>query len=1149
MPTTPLSNFSFLEAAWPDLYEPAREAELHVWSAPRLAALSSRIALENAIRWVYDNDSSLTIPYQDNLATLLHESGFRNLIGSIQFQGGNYVRKLGNQAAHQKVSPTGPEAFDALRHLYGFLAFVAAAYSPERPRIRPFDETLLPAADASDTTQVQAQKLEADYLAQQEELARKTAQLAANAQQLAALQASLAAIQEVKAYNLAHPVAMPQAITEAETRRRYIDLLLREAGWDVTAPRVCEFEVTGIPLSTNPSGKGYADYVLWDDNGRPLAVVEAKKTMAEPTKGRYQATLYANCLEQMTGQRPIVFYTNGFENFLLDDHPATDYPPRQVAGFLTKNELRRMLLRRTSRHNLTQASINPAIAGRYYQAEAIGRVATRFQTQKQRGALLVMATGSGKTRTAAALVDVLLKAGWVTRVLFLADRKALVRQAKNAFAEHLPSLSLVNITQEKEDSNSRMVFSTYPTMMNRIDGEVAPGATRLYGPGYFDLIIVDEAHRSVYQKYQTIFEYFDSLLIGLTATPIAQIDRNTYELFGLEDHQPAYAYELNQAVQDKYLVPPKALSVPLKFQRQGIKYNELSEAKKEEYEEEFRDEATGLVPDEIGSSALNAWLFNQSTVDEVLRFVLERGVKVEGGDKLGKTILFARSHRHALFIEERFHKLFPQLGGGFVHIIDNYEEYAQALLDNFSETDKIPQLAISVDMLDTGIAISDVVNPVFFKAVRSSAKFWQMLGRGTRLRSDLFGPGQHKEHFVVFDFCENFEFFEAQPEGLIGSNQVPLSQQIFTARLTLAEVLRQPEYHTDEAHRQLRRDLLDTLHGQVAALDQDSFAVRARLRHVEEFGGPRARWEALTKVDVQNLENHLAPLAPVEGTDELARRFDLMVLNLMLAIVQKSTHQQGYIERIANLGYNLNSQKASVPAVLRQKELLQQVQQKQYWQYATLPDLEALRQNLRDLVKFLDRDQQPVVYTHFADQLDAAAVAEKDITTWGSTVLESYYQRVARYIRNNQHHLTISRLRTNQPITATELHELERLVSDGHERGTVADLHKELGQPKPLGEFIRSLLGLDVNAAKEAFAGFLSGRTLQPDQILLRQQSHRLPSPQRHHRPSEAVREPFHREAPPGRSRRVSGGNPSAGAVQDCRFGQPKRTGIGVDNA
>ena len=1078
-----LSNFLFLEAAWPDLYEPAREAELHVWAAPRLAALSSRIALENAIRWVFDHDSSLTVPYQDNLAALLHEATFRNLIGSTRFQGANYVRKLGNQAAHHKVSPTGPEAFDALRHLYEFLAFVASAYSAERPSIPPFDETLLNAAATADTTQAEALKLEAAYLAQQEDLARKTAQLAANAQQLAALHARLVAMQEVKAHNLANPVSVPVAISEAETRHRYIDLLLREAGWDVKAPKVCEFEVSGMPLSTNLSGKGYADYVLWDDNGKPLAVVEAKKTMAESTKGRYQATLYANCLEQMTGQRPVIFYTNGFETNLLDDHPTTNYPPRRVAGFLSKDELRRMVLRRTSRQDLTQIPVNQEIAGRYYQGEAIGRVAARFQTQKQRGALLVMATGSGKTRTAAALVDVLLRAGWVTRVLFLADRKALVRQAKNAFAEHLPHLSMVNITQEKEDLNSRMVFSTYPTMMNRIDGEASGGEARSYGPGFFDLVIIDEAHRSVYQKYQAIFEYFDSLLIGLTATPLAQIDRNTYELFGLEDHQPTYAYELTQAVNDRFLVPPRGLSVPLKFQRQGIKYSELSEKEKEEYEEEFRDEATGLVPDEIGASALNAWLFNQHTVDEVLRYVLDKGVKVEGGDKLGKTILFARSHRHAVFIEERFHKLFPHLGSGFVRVIDNYEDYAQALLDDFSDTTKLPQLAISVDMLDTGIDIPDVVNLVFFKAVRSSAKFWQMLGRGTRLRPNLFGPGQDKEHFIIFDFCENFEFFEAQPEGLVTNTPVPLSQQIFVARLTLAEVLRKPEYAVDAAHQQLRTELLDTLHSQIAALDPAAFAVRARLRHVEEFGGPRSRWEALTKVDVQNLENQLAHLAPVEGTDELARRFDLLLLTLMLALVQKSARQKGYVERISNLGYNLLSQKTSVPAVFDQKDLLQQVQRNEYWQQADLPSLEVVRQKLRDLVKFLDRDQQPVVYTHFTDELDLVGVAEKNIHSWGSNVLESYHQRVARYIRENRHHITINRLRTNQAITIAELDELERLVFDGNERGTAADLYKELGQVKPLGEFIRSLLGLDVNAAKEAFAEFLNKRVLQPDQI------------------------------------------------------------------
>ncbi|OUJ69936.1 DEAD/DEAH box helicase family protein [Hymenobacter crusticola] len=1079
-----LSNFAFLETTWPELYEQAREAELHVWSAPRLAALSSRIALENAIRWVYDNDNSLRVPDQDNLATLLHEADFRNLLGQARFQGANYVRKLGNQAAHHRVAPSGPEAFDALRHLHGFMQFVAASYSSERPALALFDEHLLPAAAGAtaDTSQVEAKRREAAYMDQQEELARKDDELKANAARLAELEARLTAMQQVKAQNQAHPLPLPVAISEAETRRRYIDLLLREAGWDVSAPRVCEFEVTSMPLSTNTSGKGYVDYVLWDDDGLPLAVVEAKKTLRDAREGRHQATLYADCLQAQFGRRPVVFYTNGFETYLLDDDAATQYPPRRVAGFLTKDELRRLVLRRTGRRDLLTAAVNKAIAGRYYQEEAIRRVAVRFQRDKQRGALLVMATGAGKTRTAAALVDVLMRFGWVTRVLFLADRNALVKQAKNAFAEHLPNLSAVNLTRERDENKARMVFSSYPTMMNRIDGESGFDGSRVYGPGYFDLIIVDEAHRSVYQKYQAIFEYFDALLVGLTATPLAQIDRNTYELFGLEDHQPTAAYELDQAVKDGYLVPPRALSVPLKFQRQGIKYNELNEQEKEEYEAEFRDEATGELPEEIEASALNSWLFNQHTVDEVLRYVMAHGIKVEGGDKLGKTILFARSHRHALYIEERFQKLFPQLGSDFLRIIDNYDDYAQDLIEKFENPSLRPQLAVSVDMLDTGIDIPDVVNLVFFKPVRSSAKFWQMVGRGTRLRPDLFGPGQDKQYFVIFDFCENFEFFEARPAGLVNSAQVALSQQVFTRRLTVAEVLRQPAYLVDAAHQQLRTQLLDTLHGQVAGLDQGTFAVRAKLRYVEEFGSTRTRWDALTRVDVQDVETHLAPLAPVEGNDELARRFDLLALNLMLAVVQRSARQQEMVERVSNLGRML-SQKLTVPAVYEQRELLSAVQQPAYWQQATLPDLEELRRRLRELVKFLDRDQQPVVYTYFRDELQSDQVAEKDIQQWGSSQLASYHQRVARYIRENQHHVTINRLRTNQPITAAELQELERLVFDGQERGTVQDLHQELGQPAPLGVFVRGILGLEINAAKEAFADFLGTTPLQPDQI------------------------------------------------------------------
>src|SRR5690606_20323157 len=559
---------------------------------------------------------------------------------------------------------------------------------------------------------------------------------------------------------------IPILNSETDTRKLFIDVLLKEAGWDnLKLHRDLEYKVIGMPVSVNPSGIGYVDYVLWDDNGMPLAVIEAKKTLHDSKKGKHQAVLYANCLEQMTSQRPIIFYTNGFETHVWDD---LFYPERKVSGFYTKDELQYIIERRNTRKDLRQFQVNRDIAGRPYQLEAIKRVAEALvvtnQNQlkgKNREALLVMATGSGKTRVSAAIVDMLTKSHWAKRVLFLADRNALVTQAKNAFKEHVPHLSAIDLTKEKEDNGTRLVFSTYPTIMNRIDS-LKNDDGRFYGAGHFDVIIIDEAHRSVYQKYRAIFEYFDAILIGLTATPKKDIDHNTYSLFNIEDDNPTFAYELNQAVQDKFLVPPKALDVPVKFVHEGIKYSELSDADKLKFEETFIDGASGDEEDiEISKSAINKFLFNNETVDVVLDYLMTHGIKVEGGDKLGKTIIFAKNHKHAVFIEDRFNKNYPEWSGKFLRVIDNYESKAQDILEKFCEDKKElePQIAVSVDMMDTGVDAPRVVNLVFFKQVKSYAKFWQMIGRGTRLRPDLFGPGMDKECFMIFDICDNFSFF------------------------------------------------------------------------------------------------------------------------------------------------------------------------------------------------------------------------------------------------------------------------------------------------------------------------------------------------------------------------------------------------------
>ena len=777
----------------------------------------------------------------------------------------------------------------------------------------------------------------------------------------------------------------------------------------------------------------------------------------------------------MTGQRPVIYYTNGYETWLWDD---TCYPPRAVQGFATRDELQLMVNRRTSRKDVTKTPLNRDIASRYYQEEAIRRVMERLQIDRARAALLVMATGTGKTRVSAAITDILMRANWVRRTLFLADRIALVNQAKNAFNAHLPHASLVNLVTEQEDESSRIVFSTYPTMMNLID-ETKRGGGRRFGTNYFDLIIIDEAHRSVYQKFKAIFDYYDAMLLGLTATPKAEVDRNTYHLFDLEDNVPTYAYELDQAVADAFLVPPKAVSVPLKFPRQGIKYAELSEEEKEEYEATFLDEDTGQLPREIDPAALNQWLFNEDTVDKVLAHLMEHGLKIEGGDKLGKTIIFAKNHDHAAFIVERFDKNYPHLAGKFCRVIDNRVNYAQSLIDDFSVADRNPFIAVSVDMLDTGIEVPEVVNLVFFKRVRSKTKFWQMIGRGTRLCPGLFGPEMDKQFFYLFDFCENLEFFSANPQG-IGEPplQESVKQKIFKRRLELAASLRHLS-DMDAAHDTFYQALLDQMHEGVTRMNAENFLVRPHRRYVEAFSS-REQWQNLSPTDHADITEHLTGLPYPDADDEFARRFDLLLLNLQLALLQKSPSWARYQEQVQALAAGLE-EKSAIPAVHAQMALILDLQSDDYWQDITIPMLEHVRRTLRDLIRFIDKGgPREKIYTDFEDEL--GAVTEIPDLIQPSPSLRNYRLKVERFIRDHEDHVTIRRLKTNQPITAKDIEGLEAILFAEGGPCTRVDFRQTYGD-QPLGELIRRIVGLDRQSAKEAFADFLAEGTLSGDQI------------------------------------------------------------------
>ena len=1059
------ANFAFLKQEFPHAAESASFAERHVFGDPRASCFHARHALERLLKRVYKVEKALKPPKVTNLDGYISDPAFRELVPKVVWQKAEYIRQAGNVAVHGNRSPAPDKALDVVRELYHVLYWTGRTYlrkGAESLQGKTFDESIVPNVEPA-ITPASVQELEARKAQRDAAAARKEIE-----SELEAVRGRLAAI---KAENEGFPETHDW--NEDKTRTLIIDLDLERAGWHLDREQDREYEVTGMP---NDSGIGYADYVLWGDDGKPLAVVEAKKTTVDPAVGQQQAKLYADCLETMHGQRPVIFYTNGYETFLWDD---LAYPPRPVAGFYKKDELASLIIRRAQRSPLDVSQVKDDIVERYYQKRAIGSIGEQF-AQTRRKALLVMATGSGKTRTAIALVDLLQRAGWVKRALFLADRVSLVNQAVGAFKAHLPQSSPVNLVTEK-DTTGRVYVCTYPTMMGLID-ETRSGEAR-FSVGHFDLVIIDEAHRSVYQKYGAIFRYFDSLLIGLTATPGEQVDRNTCALFDLESGVPTDAYELETAVADGFLVPPHVQQVDLQFPREGIDYDSLSDEEKEQWESlDWGDDVDeSSLPDKVNAAALNSWLFNKDTVDKVLQHLMEHGHKVEGRDRLAKTILFARNHTHAQFIEERFNHHYPQHKGHFARVIDHYATYPQSLLEHFSQKDNAPHIAISVDMLDTGIDIPEVANLVFFKPVYSKIKFWQMIGRGTRLCPELFGPGDDKQDFRVFDFCFNFDFFRENPEGIEGRGIVPLGTRLFRSRVQLLTHVRAtPDLDPDTA---LAGALTTQLHGEVAAMNRENFIVRMHLEAVDRFR-ERTTWEQLSDADREVLQREVAGLPSEVETDAIElRMFDLTALRMQLALAEGhmgavERHRQRMIEIAMLL-----EEKTTIPAVQAQLEYLASIQESGFWEGIDLHGLEELRLRLRRLVPFLDKKKQKIVYTDFQDQV--IGVRDEEVVHMPKITSAQYEKKVKDYLRNHLDHIVIHRLRTNQPLTATDLQGLETTLAEiGEDDGQtlLTGLLARSEEPS-LAHFVRNMVGMDRAAAQSAFSGFLSDQSLTPPQI------------------------------------------------------------------
>ena len=1073
-----MSNFAFLQSEWSLLFEAATKAEGMANTDARASCFYARRTLELAVDWLYKHDRALRLPYQDQLSALIHEPSFRQVVGDALFTKARLIKDLGNLAVHstRKVAPA--DALAATRELFHVCYWLARTYG-QRARPEPslqFSAALLPKATTAQPQSLdQLQKLEAQLHERDEKLSTLLSNQAALNAELQALREQVAA---AKKANTAQPDT--HDYSEAETRDYFIDLLLKEAGWELDKKNF-EIEVSGMP---NTQGKGFVDYVLWGDDGKPLALVEAKHTKKDAKVGQQQAKLYADCLEVQYGQRPVIFYSNGYQHWLWDD---VRYAPRAVQGFFKKSELALMIQRRASRKKLADAVVNGAIIERYYQTRAVRRIGETFEVDNQRKALVVMATGAGKTRTVIALADVLMRCNWAKRVLFLADRVALVNQAVNAFKTHLPDSSPVNLVTEKY-TEGRVFVSTYPTMMGLID-EAYDGQRR-FGVGHFDLIIIDEAHRSVYQKYRAIFEYFDALLVGLTATPKDEIDHNTYGLFDLESGVPTDAYGLDEAVSDGYLVPPKAVSVPLKFQREGIKYDDLSEAEQEQWDAlEWRED--GSTPDAVDAAALNTWLFNTDTVDKVLAHLMTNGQKVAGGDRLGKTIVFAKNNEHAEFIAERFNVNYPHYKGHFARVVTYKTEYAQSLIDDFSAKEKMPHIALSVDMLDTGIDVPEVVNLVFFKVVRSKTKFWQMLGRGTRLCRDLFAPGEDKQFFYLFDYCQNLEFFSQNPDHVDGAGGEALGTRLFKARLQLVAELDHrvaagfvvaeppPSFGAPYDDAQLRSDVASFLHQQVAAMNMDNFVVRPQRRLVEKYAKPQA-WQTLGPDDFAELADGVADL-PTEfvDDDEEAKRFDLLVLRTQLAVLQALPGFAGLKEKIQRIASALEEQDA-IPAIKAQMVLIQSLVGEEWWEDVTVPMLETARKRLRALVKLIEKGKKNVVYTDFEDELGEGA--DIDLPQVGTGMnLAKFKEKARQFLKAHESHVSLQRLRRNQPLTPTDLMELERMLVEAG--GSKEVIEQAKAQSHGLGIFIRSLVGLDSETARQAFSQFIAGTTATASQI------------------------------------------------------------------
>lgn len=1045
-------NFEFLKnkSLFKQLDSFCSDAETFVISHPDLSATSSRKALEAIVKYFY----AAKYPKRLDIGTtalfkLVTSSDFTAYMDDSILTNIHYIRSIGNNATHGELI-TRQEAMTSLESLYYVVTEIFKLFKIQNV-FPSFDKTVYSKTDKLPLTTKIIDQTNVDVNNNDFEQFSE-------------------GLQE----NIVARSAMD--LSEAETRKLYIDNALKEAGWKVSSQdgaiipscACVEIELQGMP---NNAGIGYADYILFDDDSMPLAVIEAKKTSVDENVGAQQAKLYADCIEKKWGRRPIIFYTNGYNIKIV----ANGYPARKVYGYYTKDELHSLIIRR-SLSKITETRIDPKISDRYYIQEAATNVCETFNNN-HRKSLIVMATGTGKTRCAVSIVDLLQKCNWVKHVLFLADRVELVKQAKNAFVTYLPNSSVCAISEENDekDYDARVIVSTYPSMMNLIDCE-----DKKFGVAKFDLIIIDECHRSVYNKYKAIFNYFDSLLLGLTATPRERVDSSTYDLFELPKGEPTYSYDYRKAVEEGFLVDYLLLNKTTQILKDGLTYKNLSKEEQEEYETLFADE-NGNFPAQIDAAKFYKEIINENTVDTVLQTLMNEGLKVDSGDKLGKTIIFAQNHKHAEVIVDRFNKLYPEYGNDFCRLIDYSVKYVGTVINDFKVKDKEPVIAVSVDMLDTGIDIPEIVNLVFFKRVFSPIKFWQMIGRGTRLCKDLNVQSPSKEFFnfedlsdgtrkdfddkqgfFIFDFCGNFDFFDIHPKGKEDILATSLSQKIYEIKVDLVAELQKNEHQSNEEHKKYYDKWKKDVINEVKNFKRYLINVKTNLKYVDKYSEDSS-WDYISLYDVKEIKKYIAPLVAPIDDDEKAKSFDLFLLNMELEEIIGEKDYSKAIQKVTSICYVLLD-KTTIPMVNAKKDLLNEFVSTTYWSNISVDKLEKVRTELRDLIQFISKKYK-IIKSDFKDDLVNKS------GPYLTPQFKDYRQTVTEYLIENFDTPVIRKIRNLEQINEKDIKELEKVL--WKELGSEDDF-KTISKGESLTSFVRKIVGIDREVVNALFAEYLS---------------------------------------------------------------------------